>query len=311
MRFRTLSLAKRFADLPDEIKAKFEHPASYYSFGWSHGKEKMKKGVPDTKKGSYYFNPEYDYPYGEWGATNFPLLCHPNIWPNEYIPGFASNVMELSKLGMSIAKSALGHCDRYVHSIYPQYAPDTLTKMSGECRVNKGRLLHYFPISEAKPDADECDEWCGLHNDHGFLTVLIPAIYLDKDFDLAKCPDPDCGLYVRSRSGAFVKIVMPGNAVAIQIGESSTIMSGGLLQATPHFVRAPKTKKAIGISRETMAIFLSAKWDAVMSPPIGCSTDQIFHGSSNLPAGVPTLESRWFPGMTFEEFSQRTFASYY
>ncbi len=35
-----LPLAYRFAQLPDEIKAKYVHEKSSYSFGWSHGKGK-------------------------------------------------------------------------------------------------------------------------------------------------------------------------------------------------------------------------------------------------------------------------------
>ena len=33
-----LPLARQFADLPESVKEKYEHPQSYYSFGWSHGK---------------------------------------------------------------------------------------------------------------------------------------------------------------------------------------------------------------------------------------------------------------------------------
>ena len=44
----------------DNIKEKYVHAESNYSFGWSHGKEKMKGGIPDIAKGSYYANPIYD-----------------------------------------------------------------------------------------------------------------------------------------------------------------------------------------------------------------------------------------------------------
>lgn len=36
-----LPLAYKFAMLPEEIKEKYVHKDSYYSFGWSHGKEKV------------------------------------------------------------------------------------------------------------------------------------------------------------------------------------------------------------------------------------------------------------------------------
>ena len=40
-RERLLKLASVFANLPEEVKAKCEHKASSYLFGWSHGKEFM------------------------------------------------------------------------------------------------------------------------------------------------------------------------------------------------------------------------------------------------------------------------------
>ena len=33
-----LPLAKRFANLSDDVKEKYVHAESFYSFGWSHGK---------------------------------------------------------------------------------------------------------------------------------------------------------------------------------------------------------------------------------------------------------------------------------
>eukprot|EP01031_Cornospumella_fuschlensis_P052881 gene52881-64609_t len=38
-RQKLLPLARTFADLPEETKAKYVHKESYYAFGWSHGKE--------------------------------------------------------------------------------------------------------------------------------------------------------------------------------------------------------------------------------------------------------------------------------
>lgn len=76
-----LPLARRFALLPDEAKQRYEHAASFYSFGWSHGKEKL-QGKPDTHKGSYYNNPLHDRPTEDAGLVErFPAFYHPNIWP--------------------------------------------------------------------------------------------------------------------------------------------------------------------------------------------------------------------------------------
>ena len=51
-----------------------------------------------------------------------------------------------------------------------------------------------------------------------------------------------------------MKVNIPADAVAYQIGETSQILSGGKLQATPHVVVTnPNTS---GVSRNTMAVFM-------------------------------------------------------
>ena len=50
--------------------------------------------------------------------------------------------------------------------------------------------------------------------------------------ELSGCPDANAGLYIQSRSGQVVKAALPPNACAFQIGETSQIQSGGILQAT-------------------------------------------------------------------------------
>jgi hypothetical protein len=62
-----LPFSRRFATLPDDVKAKYEHAGSFYSFGWSHGKEKF-AGTFDVSKGSYYFNPVHDRPVSAGGV---------------------------------------------------------------------------------------------------------------------------------------------------------------------------------------------------------------------------------------------------
>jgi hypothetical protein len=45
-------------------------------------------------------------------------------------------------------------------------------------------------------------------------------------------PDPSAGLYIRSRAGALVRVMLPpgGSTLAFQIGETSQIHTGGILQ---------------------------------------------------------------------------------
>ena len=52
---------------------------------------------------------------------------------------------------------------------------------------------------------------------------------------------------------------VPVVQLAFQVGESMQVHSGGLLQATPHFVRACSGPAAVGVSRNTFAVFMQPK----------------------------------------------------
>ncbi|KAH7447349.1 hypothetical protein KP509_01G102600 [Ceratopteris richardii] len=52
------------------------YPTSRYSFGWSHGKEKLESGSPDFFKGSFYAHPLMDIPIQE-GEMLIPV-CRKN-----------------------------------------------------------------------------------------------------------------------------------------------------------------------------------------------------------------------------------------
>ncbi|XP_070662533.1 uncharacterized protein [Malus domestica] len=62
LRGNLLRLSPRLANLPEEVKKVLEDPHSRYNCGWSHGKEKLESGKPDTLKGSFYANPILDSP---------------------------------------------------------------------------------------------------------------------------------------------------------------------------------------------------------------------------------------------------------
>jgi len=309
-RNKCLRIIKKFADLPDNIKQQMEHTESLYSFGWSYGKEKMKKDTPDFLKGSYYFNPESDLPYDSVELQQqYPSFCCPNIWPNEQLPEFKTHIMDLSKLILDVSRFVLLGCDQVIKSHYSQQS--SFSDININSKVHKGRMLHYFPISSFEKTSSPQELWCGWHNDHGCLTALVAPLYLNQNDQEVACPDPNCGLYIKSRNGTNVKVSLPPNCLAFQIGEAACIHSGGLFQATPHMVVAPNNAESIGISRETMAIFMNPRWDHVLNPPLEVNTDQMFLSNRFLPEGVPLLSNRWSPGITYGDYAERTYKSYY
>jgi len=102
--------------------------------------------------------------------------------------------------------------------------------------------------------------WCGWHLDHGSLTGLTCAMYM-KDNVKVQNPDPQSGLYISDRSGCVVKAVFAEGDIAYQMGEATEILTGGILQATLHCVQAACGENAIGVERNTFAVFMQPHWD--------------------------------------------------
>ena len=91
-------------------------------------------------------------------------------------------------------------------------------------RCHKARLLYYFPMDRKCGADEDFSDWCGWHNDHGSLTGLTPAMYFDKDGnEIPSCPDPKAGLYIRTRQGRTVRVAVPSDCIAYQIGETAQV----------------------------------------------------------------------------------------
>lgn len=317
-RERLLPLSRKFAILPDEIKRKYEHPESYYSFGWSHGKEKLQGGKPDILKGSYYNNPQYDRPVEDPSLiAQHASFVHPNIWPTDDLPELESAFKTLGQIIVSVGTLVAAQCDAYVASQCPTYPANMLQNIIQQSLCCKARLLHYFPqndeeVSSAK--AEDFSNWCGWHNDHGSLTGLAPGMLLDANGNVVESSDVDsnAGLYVMSRHSELFKVNLPKDHIGFQIGETAQIHSGGVLQATPHAVKGSPVPH---ISRESFAVFMEPMWMEPMVCPPGVESSQAQSQSAalNLPPGVPPLASRWTVSepMTFGSFSEATHKAYY
>eukprot|EP00299_Pterocystis_sp_00344_P009784 c4228_g1_i1.p1 GENE.c4228_g1_i1~~c4228_g1_i1.p1 ORF type:complete len:359 (-),score=86.90 c4228_g1_i1:18-1094(-) len=308
-RRRLLPLARAFALLPEHIKQKYEHPQSYYSFGWSHGKEKF-NGAADLAKGSFYANPQYDRPVDDEQVVNDHIaFVHPNIWPDEDMPGFSEAFKQCGQLMVEVGQLIAKQCDRYVSSLCPTYEANKLERIIQTSKCCKARLLHYFDLTDKSAEC-RADSWCGWHNDHGSLTALCPGMFIDENGDECSCPDPAAGLYIHTRTGKTVKAAVPDDCMAFQIGETAQVHSGGLLQATPHCVMGGKAR---AVSRESFAVFMEPNWDEQMNVPTDVDPANAMMGSrlDLIPHGVPLLEKRWSNDQDFNAFTDKTLRSYY
>lgn len=286
LRHSALSYASYLGNLPDKELAKLEHAASKYLTGWSLGKETFKNGQPDDHKGSFYANcafyvdPSLDCaaPTEEFNPSTFPEYLAPNLWPpHTLLPGFRNSVESLCRLIIDVAVLVAAACDRFAERDIPGYpSGGYLQRVVRTSTTTKARLLHYFPqrTSDEEEDTGDDDDWCATHLDHGCLTGLTSAMFIDEAAhppnlppssassslpplsELDTSPDPSAGLYIKSRTGETVQVKIPRDCLAFQTGETLERITQGRFKAVPHFVRGCRAGKSAGrIARNTLAVF--------------------------------------------------------
>lgn len=86
--------------------------------------------------------------------------------------------------------------DAFASSKMVNYEKNQLTRIITEGRKHVGRMLHYFPYDN-KGDVE--DDWCGWHNDHGSLTALTSAMYVDENGNEVQLKTQSGGLYAKNR----------------------------------------------------------------------------------------------------------------
>ncbi|OGE51688.1 hypothetical protein PENARI_c012G06653 [Penicillium arizonense] len=301
LRKKVLSNASYLAALPESELESLTSPESKYLVGWSCGKETLKSGHFDTLKGSYYVNcafyqdPSLDSAPAE-GFPDLPQYTAPNIWPPPAkLPEFRGSIESLCGLIIDTAALVAKACDRYAEANIEGYKPGYLHHVVTTSLTTKARLLHYFPgndntadaNAEADAEADD-DDWCATHLDHGCLTGLTSAMFLDEAAsppvvesatsilpELSQSPDPSAGLYIRSRTDEIVKVNIPKDCLAFQTGEALQLITHGKFMAVPHFVKGAKCIPGQKIARNTLAVFTQ-----------------------------PNLEEEVRPGLTFAEFAR-------
>ena len=253
--------------------------------GWSLGKETLKNGQADTFKGSYYANCafyvdpalECARPTPEFSPDTFPEYLSPNMWPPENVlPGFKPAVTELCRLIIDVAVLVARACDRFAEREIQGYPKGYLEHVVSTSNTTKARLLHYFPQDVHSNDGTSEDDWCATHLDHGCLTGLTSAMFIDEHKvspavpgdvgltgaslpplgELPASPDSSAGLYILSRAGETCQVKIPRDCIAFQTGETLERITAGRFKAVPHYVRGVRAAVSGGaIARNTLAVF--------------------------------------------------------
>lgn len=305
MKMKLLTLSKQFGELPESIQQKYETPNTFYSFGWSRGKEKLQNGKYDTAKGSFYANPVYDEPTKDKKLIEkYPANYSKNIWPTEHIPTFESHFKFLGGFMVNIGYLVLKQCDKYLSSIIKDYPENNLYNIIKNSKTYKARLLHYYEQEEKQNKI--LDSSCGWHLDHGGLTILTKAVYLDEYYNEIE-EQEDSGLYIKDRNSNIHHSKIPENAVLCQIGEILQILSGGYFQATPHCVRSSKLK---GVTRETFPVFIDCDVEHSIKLP-KWSKKNVLETKGMNGLNIRTLENRYKNCEKYYQFVHNTYSSYY
>ncbi|KAF3764404.1 Clavaminate synthase-like protein [Cryphonectria parasitica EP155] len=316
LRRHVLSYSSFLGNLPKSELDKLENEKAKYLTGWSLGKETLKNGQVDNLKGSFYANcafyidPELSCaaPTGEYNEENFPEYLSPNIWPSEAVlPGMRAAVEELCRLIIDVAVLVAGACDSFAEQEIPGYPAAYLQRMMAGSMTTKARLLHYFPepagaAATAAAPASEGDEddWCATHLDHGCLTGLTSAMFVDEGAadptvpkfepslpealqpldELESSPDPAAGLYIKSRTGQTVQVKIPRDCIAFQTGEALEQITDGRFKAVPHFVRGARATGpgAARVARNTLAVFTQPNLDEVVDRGRGITFGEFARG---------------------------------
>ena len=309
LRSELLQQASYLAHLPRTSLDAVTSAEAKYLVGWSHGKETLKPGVYDTLKGSYYVNcafhadPSLSAAPVDPRFPNFPEYTAPNVWPTESeLPNFRATLEALCNLIIDVAVLVARSCDRYAEAHIDGYESSYLENMVKGSLTTKARLLHYFPpdpsTTLSAPQDDEEDSWCATHVDHGCLTGLTSALFIDESEGvptpgsplpplktLPKSPDPKAGLYIRSRTGQTTKVGFPADCLAFQTGEALERITQGKFRAVPHFVRGPEPNTSLAgavsehsngtsskpgkVARNTLAVFTQPNLGEIVDPSTG------------------------------------------
>ena len=237
---------------------------------------------------AFYQDPSLDSAPAD-GFPDLPQYTAPNVWPSEAkLPEFRGSVEALCGLIIDTAALVAKACDRYAEANIADYKPGYLHHVVTTSLTTKARLLHYFPGTEEQTDSASDDDWCATHLDHGCLTGLTSAMFLDEAAsppsisatssvlpELPRSPDPSAGLYIRSRTDEIVKVNIPKDCLAFQTGEALQLITRGKFMAVPHFVKGAKASPGQKIARNTLAVFTQ-----------------------------PNLAEEVQPGLTFAEFAR-------
>lgn len=260
-----------FTDRPGSEKEELSRGDLWYQRGWTPPNTEqavVAGGQPDFKE-CYFITPEQ--PPRDL-QMQFPEIYADNIWP-EGGEEFEQTYLEMGKQLQQVGVNLLRGCAKALG----------LEEARLQQIVDKGphvtRALRYVPLTAEQIDSDIL--WGEEHTDFNMVTILPGGRFLDPEGERTGKPDPDAGLYLRTRpteehpNGRKIQGSAPEGCIIAQVGQQLEVMTGGEFLATPHVIEAPNVTD---YSRVSMAHFVHAHGRETIFPLKPFQTEETVEG---------------------------------
>ena len=260
--------ATDFFDLPDKEKRRIEFPEPGYPYGYSpFGYEALGRSIDDTKsaapdlKESLSVGPDCG-PSPARSSDEDSWIRSPSLWPArpaELCSAWTAYYRALSSLAehlMAVMAVALDLESDYFASMIDHPITSMRALRYPRLDPTAALLVHSGSIR------------AGAHTDYGTLTILRT--------------DDVAGLEVQDRSGEWVQVEPDPEMFVVNLGDSIAQWTNDRWRSTLH-----RVTPASETSRQSMAFFHMANWDAV----IECLPTCLEPGAT--PRHVPVHAGPW------------------
>ena len=252
---------------PEAEKASWGGPQIWYQRGWTPPnteKAVVAGGQPDFKECYFAATTELDADC----KLFYPELYTDNVWPDD-AEGFRHGMLTLGGDIHNVGLKLLEACAEAL-----ELPTDTFSQLTRGA-ANVSRVLKYLALDQSQVDAKVL--WGEEHTDFNLLTLLPGGRLHAPDGATGTSPQTPGGLFIRTRAtaehpdGQLIRGVTPPGCIVSQVGQQLEIMTGGVFQATPHVVTAPRET---GWTRVSMAHFIHVNAKKPMFPLRKFRTEQ-------------------------------------
>ena len=207
LRYELYSASRKFFELPDQVKAKYEFPELAGQRGYIG---KFKETAKDSKKPDM----KEFYHIGQQNQESIDLNYPLNIWPEE-VPELKDISIRIYQMFEEIGQTLLQAIALYLN----------LSEKFFDQKIYLGnsilRLLHYFPVEDIS-DIPEGSVRAAAHEDINLITLLMGASAE--------------GLQVKTKTGQWINVNPLANQIVVNIGDMLQRLTNGRLLSTSHRV---------------------------------------------------------------------------